>query len=406
MLKLSKPILLFAVLAFTTQPDLAPGDLDASFGTVGKVITDVNIRRNSAADAVLQSNGKKVTAGSITSVDTSEDFLLARYNTDGTLDSTFGIGGVVIVDYDGQSNEAKAVALQSDGKIIAFGQGRTKQSPATYELLAIRVNADGMLDTSFGTGGKATASWGNFPQFGNALLIQPDGRIVGAGQARDASNLPAMGVVRFNADGNLDSTFGTGGKVIVSFGGEDVGAASSVNLQTDGKLVLAGTTDRPVTFRDFAVARLNTDGSLDPTFGTGGKVITDVNGSDNLRDSVIQPDGKIIAFGFSATGGKLAMVRYNSDGSLDISFGVGGKLETNPVGGENFGAAVTVQPDGKILRREAAVFSQIETSLFFGITPMALSTIRLGRTASLSHRSAPERLIIRAIYYYSRTERS
>lgn len=321
---------------------LAPGDLDLTFGSGGKAITDVNVRPNGGGGAVIQADGKVVAVGSINNVSTSNDALLVRYNIDGSLDNTFGTGGFVIADHNGQFNTANAIAIQPDGKLIAFGQ-------ISRSLIAMRFNTDGMLDTTFGMEGKVLFSLGNFAQPGNAVLVQPDGKVVGVAEARDSSNLPAMGVVRFNANGTVDNTFGDGGKVIISFGGTDAEFPTSVNLQTDGKLVIAGVTDRPVTFRDFAVARLNIDGSMDNTFGVGGKVVTDVDRLDGVANSVIQRDGKILVMGFSFTGSKLAVVRYNSDGSLDGSFGNAGRVQTVVSPGENFGSAVAVQPDGKIL---------------------------------------------------------
>lgn len=327
---------------------VVPGDLDPSFGSGGKVITDVNVQRNQGGASAIQADGKIVQCGTVGGVGLT-DFLLVRYNIDGTRDSSFGSDGIATGDNNGLVDAPNAIAVQSDGKIVAFGQSRTDQTPITYYLLAMRFNSDGTLDSSFGTGGKAAISLGNFPQFGLSVLIQPDGKIVGAAQARDQSNLPAMGAVRFNTDGTMDNGFGTGGTVIVPFGGTDVGAAASVNRQPDGKLVLAGVTDRPNTFRDFALARLNTDGSLDNTFGTDGKVVTDLDRSDNFGDAALQRDGKIVVVGTSNVNIELSLARYNSDGTLDTTFGNGGKIVSIPTAGENFGSAVAVQPDGKVL---------------------------------------------------------
>jgi uncharacterized delta-60 repeat protein len=336
---------LLIILSLSITARSAPGDLDTSFGTGGKVITDVNNQRNEARKAVIQSDGKIIVGGGISGTNT--DFLLVRYNTNGSLDSTFGSGGIVITDNNGNSDNLGALAIQADGKILAFGNtGRTGVTPG---VLLVRYNTDGTLDNSFGTGGMASASFGNFIHFGYSLVIQPDGKIVGVGATRDSANLPVMFAIRFNMDGTLDTGFDTDGKVTVSFGGTDVGSASSVNLQPDGKLVLAGITDDPVTFRDFALARLNGDGSLDSSFGSGGKVTTNVDRSDGVSDSAIQPDGKIVLVGYSNTGSKIALVRYKIDGNIDETFGNGGKVETVAATGENFGASITFQPDGKIL---------------------------------------------------------
>jgi len=198
---------------------------------------------------------------------------------------------------------------------------------------------DGDLDVTFGNDGIVTTDFGGADE-GRAVALQKDGKIVVAGVTAGLYPLPSdFAVARYNKDGNLDMSFGVGGKVINDFGGNDEGLA--VVLQKDGKIVVAGESDD-----DFAIARYNTDGSLDLTFGTGGKVTTDFGGVDEGRAVALQKDGKIVVAG--ASDGDFAVARYNTDGSLDLTFGTGGKV-INDFGGNNQGFAVALQKDDKIV---------------------------------------------------------
>jgi len=180
-----------------------------------------------------------------------------------------------------------------------------------------RYNSDGALDTSFGSGGKVTTDFGgSYHPDGFSVALQPDGKIVVAGYAGGD-----FALARYNSDGALDTSFGSGGKVTTDFGGSDAGY--SVALQPDGKIVVAGYAGL-----DFALARYNSDGALDTSFGTGGKVTTDFSGGRDVGYSVaLQPDGKIVVAGYA--GVDFALARYNSDGALDTSFGSGGKVTTD-----------------------------------------------------------------------------
>ncbi len=197
-----------------------------------------------------------------------------------------------------------------------------------------RYNADGSLDSSFGTGGKVTTDFGG-SDAALAAVLQPDGKIVAVG-----TSAADFALARYNTDGSLDTSFGTGGKVTTDFGGTD--QAWAAVLQPDGKIVAAGLASA-----DFALARYNTNGSLDTSFGTGGKVTTSFEGSDQARAVVLQPDGKIVAVGWD-NGVEFALARYNTDGLLDSSFGTGGKVTTD-FGGSDAALAAVLQSDGKIV---------------------------------------------------------
>src|SRR5207249_4338042 len=213
---------------------------------------------------------------------------------------------------------------------------------------AARANT-GDLDPAFGTGGQVVTPIFNGYDVASALVLQPDGKLVAAGYAYSASNT-AVALVRYNANGSLDTSFGTGGKVTTAIGSVDDEVFALVR-QPDGKLVAAGYTSG-ANSTAFALVRYNADGSLDTGFGTGGKVTTAIGSiDDEVFALVLQPDGKLVAAGYTsgASNTAFALVRYNASGSPDASFGTGGKVTTQIVTMENEAFALVLQPDGKLV---------------------------------------------------------
>ena len=295
------------------------GSLDTTFGTGGLVTTAFASDSGGGAVAI-QSDGKIVHAGiKFAGVD---NFALARYNIDGSLDTTFGTGGLVTTNMGFAA--AHDVAIQADGKIVAVGTDDVRFALARY-------NSDGSLDTTFDGDGKVFTAMGTVGVAAFGLAIQSDGKILAAGDS-DGN----FALARYNSDGSLDTTFDGDGLVTTAFASDSGGGA--VAIQSDGKIVHAGIKFAGVD--NFALARYNIDGSLDTTFGTGGLVTTEM-GSEPAHNVAIQADGKIVALG-----GSFALARYNSDGSLDTTFGTGGKVFT-AMGTEAFGLAI--QSDGKIV---------------------------------------------------------
>ena len=337
-------VALFATLMASATSSAAPGSLDTTFGAGGKVTTSFSGSADMNA-LVVQPDGKLVAAG----WDASQSaFGLARYNTSGSLDSTFGTGGTVSTPIGADTYGASALVLQSDGKLVAAGNAWKDTVDADFA--AIRYNANGSLDTSFGTGGKVTTSFGSQEDDAYALVVQPDGKLVAAGVVFNGVRWD-FALARYNTDGSLDTTFGTGGKVVTAIGTDGTGASALV-LQPDGKLVAAGTTTSDGSTYDFTVVRYNTNGSLDTTFGTGGEVTTPIGTGDNGVSALVrQSDGKLVAAGYASVSGTydLALVRYNTDGSLDSTFGTGGKV-TTPVGSAgDYVNALVFQSDGKLV---------------------------------------------------------
>jgi uncharacterized delta-60 repeat protein len=343
-----------AVLVASASPAAAaPGDLDTTFDGDGKVTTDFAGSQDGAGGVAIQGDGKIVAAGSA-AVSASNrsltlDFALARYNTDGSLDTTFDGDGLVITDFAGDLDAASDVAIQGDGKIVALGRAYVS-STFDADFALARYNTDGSLDATFGTGGKVNTDFGGDFDLAFGVAIQGDGKIVAAGETD--SGTEGFALARYTTDGSLDTTFDGDGKVTTGFGGFD--EAFGVAIQGDGKIVAAGATFDfdPCCTYDFALARYNTDGSLDATFGTGGKVTTDF-GSDveYASDVAIQGDGKIVAAGFTSSSANddFALGRYNTDGSLDATFDGDGKVTTDFAGESDIAEGVAIQGDGKIV---------------------------------------------------------
>ena len=391
---LSLPLVFILLLQLVTPVLASPGDLDLNFGTNGRVTTDFNGDYDSGHAVAIQSDGKIVVAGEVDFGGIDHDFGMARYTYDGGLDTTFNTDGKVTTDF-GSYDEGTAIAIQPDGKVIVAGFSGTDFALARY-------NNDGSLDTSFGTDGKVTTDFGEYC-VGNAVAIQSDGKIIVAGYVwvyvdGELNDHSDFALVRYNSDGSLDTSFGTNGKVTTDFnGGSEEG--KTVAIQSDGKIVVGGgygvfslarynsngsldtsfDTDGKVTtdfsgfgFEQclavaiqsdgkivavgegnsvFTLARYNSNGGLDTSFDTDGKVTTDFGGSAHSRAVAIQPDGKIVVAGYTDDTGNpdFAVARYNSNGSLDTSFGTGGKETTDFNSNYDYGTAVAIQSDGKIV---------------------------------------------------------
>lgn len=334
-----------AVVVSASAAQAAPGDLDPSFGSGGKVSTAIGPGDNGTAGIALQGNGKVVVAGTADS-GTDLDFAVVRYNADGTLDPSFGGGGKVMITVGPGDDVGRDVAIQSDGKVVVAG---TTDQGDDSDFALVRLDANGVLDPSFGAGGKVITGVGPGDDDAASLVIQGDGKVVMAGTFDDGTDL-AFAVVRHNANGTLDSSFGAGGKVVTGVGpGDDVG--KGVTIQGDGKVVVAGTTDTGDD-TDFAVVRYNANGALDSSFGSGGKVVTGVGTGDDAGKVVaIQADGKVVVAGTTDKGDHtdFAVVRYNANGTLDPAFGAGGKLSTGVGPGDDAGKGIHLQSDGKVV---------------------------------------------------------
>jgi uncharacterized delta-60 repeat protein len=323
----------FAVMRYDSG-----GQLDPTFGSGGTVTTDFGATTGRTYAITLQPDGKIIVAGSVYS--THYDFVLARYTADGALDPTFGQGGKVTTDF-GSSAQTRALVVQADGKIVAAG---TIIENTNYSFALARYAADGTLDATFGVAGQVITTLAGDA---SALVLQPDGKLVVAGTA-DIYGSPKFVLARYQPDGTLDPTFGTTGRITTEFVEGYSGGAALV-LQPDGKLVAAGDAGG-----GFGLVRYNADGSLDNAFGAGtGRVRTQFSYTAHCTALVLQPDGKLIAAGYvrayPAPGDDFALAQYEADGTLDVNFGNGGKVATDFLGGYDFGLSAALQADGKLV---------------------------------------------------------
>jgi uncharacterized delta-60 repeat protein len=306
----------------------AAGELDPTFGTSGLVTTDFGGRGDFALASAVQTDGKVVVAGNSSLQGVfAVDFALARYNSDGTLDPTFGSSGTVLTDFGAQLDAAFDVTLQPDGKILAVGISASNFAVARY-------TPTGALDPTFGAGGLVTTDFGSSEQ-ASAATVDGAGRIVVAGFSGDD-----FAIARYTPEGTLDPTFGTNGTVKTDLGSFDI--AFDLALTPTGKIVVAGRNGG-----DFAVVRYNADGTLDAAFGTNGRTTTDFGGADQAFALALDTSGRALLAGQGA--GQFGLARYNTDGSLDATFGSGGKTTTtffDEASAVAFG--LVVQPDGTI----------------------------------------------------------
>jgi uncharacterized delta-60 repeat protein len=329
------------------EPQSAAGDLDPSFGNGGKVTTDFSGNNDVATCVAIQADGKIVVGGTSTDPAGNSDFALARYNTDGSLDTNFGSGGKVTTDFFHDNDSLNAIAIQPDGKIVAAGSAsRPGQGP---QFGVARYNPDGSLDLSFGSAGKTTT---NFPgqDIAYAIAIAPGGKFIVVGTS-SVQPVSEFALARYNPDASLDTTFGVNGKVVNSIRGLVDDARAAV-LQPDGKLIIAGTHNQG---DGFALFRYNTDGTPDNSFGASGAVTTAVSLSSGATALALQPDGKIVAAGSSESDAIktfFALARYNPDGSLDTTFNehdLRGFAQTSLTSADDAATAIALQGDGKIL---------------------------------------------------------
>ena len=320
---------------------LSNGTLDPTFGTAGLVETKVGNTSHVLSAVALQPDGKILIAGYTRFVGQNFDFAVLRYSADGTLDTTFGTAGVVLTDFATRTDQAMAMVLMADGRILVSGQTLTDDLTIA-DMAFARYNADGSLDTTFGVGGRAMVDIRGTPDQARGVALVPGGKILAAGTSRDpAISRIDIAAVRLNADGSVDTTFGTAGLFVTNFGGPGSQTAQRVAIDATGKVVLAGLYGTTLP-NDFGILRLTVAGTLDPSFGGTGVVTTDFGGrADDGLILLHQQDGKFVVAGTSLSGtptdGRIAVARYLDDGGLDPNFGAGGKTLT-PLPSGFFGA--------------------------------------------------------------------
>lgn len=314
---------------------------DQTFGDNGHVVSNPGKNFNRATSLAIQNDGKVFVAGFSQNNefdDFGADFVLIKYNEDGSLATDFGTNGMVVTDINNLSSDvATDLVIQNDGKILVAGRTHAGGAYENYGLVVVRYNSDGTLDDTFGSQGKAVIPINSYDDYSYAvsMALQPDGKILLAG----SNYVPPFDVfitVRFTAAGIADPSFGNNGIVLTSLGVSFDGNPNAIAIQPDGKILVGGVAIGPVggTWADFGLVRYEPNGMPDQTFGKNGIVLTPLVDGFNaewIEDLVVQNDGKIIASGSTSEMNNLnriAVVRYNIDGTTDNTFGNSGIVLT------------------------------------------------------------------------------
>jgi len=321
----------------------ADGTLDISFNTTGKKQIDFGSAYEYCYSVLLHSDNKILLAGS-----SNGNAALARLLPNGDYDTQFSEDGKVTMSFGpGNGSSFQKVLQQPDGKIIAIGEAYNTSS---FDFSAARFNTDGSIDPTFGDGGKTTVNFNNYNDFGRNATMQNDGKILIAGAAKNSNGNSSIALLRLNADGSPDGTFGTAGKTTLTISGIADDYAEEVILLANGKILVGG-----YTAGDFLVMRFNSNGTPDQTFGISGYTLTDFN---NFQDKAyaldVDNNGSIYlgGHGYETGNGGLfhfAIAKYNSEGNLDNTFNTDGKMTVVMGAYQSTIFEMALQPDGKLL---------------------------------------------------------
>jgi len=329
--------------------------LDTSFSGDGKVTTSFSAGNDIGSSIAVQSDDKIVVVGTSDNDSGSSQFAVARFNVDGSLDTSFNGDGMVTARFTAGAGDdvGSGIAVQSDDKIVVVGT--SDDGSGTSEFAVARFNVDGSLDTSFNGDGMVTTRFtaGVGDDVGSGIAVQSDGKIVVVGTSDDRSGTSEFAMARFNVDGSLDTSFNGDGMVTASFlAGNNVG--SGIVVQSDGKIVVVGTSD-DLSTTWVVVAGFNIDGSPDNSFGTDGSVISktsSLTGRDMVSGIALQSDDKIVVVGSADDlSGVLEFVvrRFNADGSFTTNGIISGLATTSFSAGDDVGSGIAVQSDDKIV---------------------------------------------------------
>jgi uncharacterized delta-60 repeat protein len=338
--------------AFGSATTQTPDQLEVKSGG-GWVTTPIGPGGASVSALVQQPDGKLVAAGTGTiasGLNVKSGYLaLARYNTDGSLDRSFGHGGKVTTSL-GRLTSGSSLVRQPDGRLVIAGTSGSND--ANNKVAVVRFNSNGSLDTSFGQGGKLTTPIGQgitLNSISAFLVRQPDGTLVAFSNGYRGP-YTYFALLRYQSDGTLDPTFGHGGKVTTRINQLDYNPSALV-LQPDGKLVAAAGTSSAQDKRSFVLVRYKPNGSLDRSFGRGGKLTaTGTTDNDIYEGLALLPHGELVAAG-AGSYSALTLAAYDKNGNSDISFGRHGKVTTvlSNVGSISYDGALIAAPDGKLL---------------------------------------------------------
>jgi uncharacterized delta-60 repeat protein len=327
------PATQFCAVRFTAE-----GPVDPAFANSGRMVAYDPHFRSFASGVAVQPDGRIILAGPTFGGD--RGFTFIRVNPDGTNDVSFGDNGQVFTGFGSGDDESRAnsLILQPDGKILASGYGRPA-GPGMTSLAAVRLNPDGSFDTSFNGTGKMAISVTAGNDQGLASVAGPDGKILIAGYGVPGDQKDIL-LSKFNADGTIDPQFGNSGTTTMD-AGDTHSQIRAMALQPDQKIIVAG--NQPSSSSGPRIARLNPDGSFDLSFNKSGKIILDDWSYVKVEGVAVQADEKILIAG-NYPGGFM-VGRIHSDGTIDESFGSGGRTLISSA----YVNAIAVQPDGRIV---------------------------------------------------------
>jgi len=323
------------------------GSLDATFGSGGKVSTSFTNGDDIGRTIVLQPDGKIILAGYINNGNL--DFAMARYTSSGALDNSFSSDGILYTDFNFSVDKCNAIALQPDGKIIVAGESTGQGS---IEFAQIRYNSDGSIDSTYGADGKVYTSFGGTTSSRiTSLILQTDGKIIAAGETFETGNLSKYALARYNIDGSLDNSFSIDGIVTTDLGDESKSIIYSLALQPNGYIVAAGYSVVNGNYY-MAFCRYKTDGTLDTDFDGDGKLTSEIfSYVGQARSVLLQSDGKILGAGYGDNGNNFGfgLIRLNIDGSIDNTFGTSGTVITNFNSNDAIAYSAAIQPNLRIV---------------------------------------------------------
>ena len=340
-------LLMFSLILVNLANAQTDGTLDATFNSTGKFTTIIITSRACMGyDVAVQTDGKIIVVGyTMNSANTFADFAMIRLTTTGSLDATFGTGGIVTTDFQGDDDVAYGVAIDSDGKIIVVGYSVNGTTFARNIVIA-RYTASGVLDNTFGSGGKIIGT--NTFAEAHDVAIQSDGKIVVAGWATGSSY--DITLIRLTSAGAYDNTFGTSGVVVKDLESSNrLDKAFGLRIQSNGKIIVVGCARDASSNDRIAIARFNSDGnSLDTDFNSTGMVINTSISSAIGLDLAVQSDGSVVVI--AQTTSVIVVLRYSSTGSLDTGFGTSGKITTTMNGDATYGfGECVIDANGNIL---------------------------------------------------------
>ncbi|HMX03434.1 MAG TPA: PKD domain-containing protein [Chitinophagales bacterium] len=335
------------------------GSIDSDFGIEGVAVCSLECDYTFGSCLVIQPDGKILTGSKTMGIDNNQ-FGMARFNSNGTIDSTFGEDGIVITEFDcNQRHVFGSLLIQPDGKIIGCGTSECEDPDPTHTKFAlIRYLPDGTLDSTFGDDGivlDELGYWGTGSDIGFAGALQPDGKVVMAGWCGAPYAGSNFALMRWNTDGVKDTTFGENGGVLFLFGTAQQSVAHALCIQNDGKIVACGRVENECGGpSDFGLVRFNSDGSVDSTFSEDGFLTADYGETaEELYAVHQQVDGKLVVSGFMGSDAvfysKFVTFRYHTDGTLDTEFGTDGMITSDFDVDASLCYGSTIQDDGKII---------------------------------------------------------